>query len=103
MEKGLGEQYHLVISEKAITDIENIYLHSLQHHGEPTANNYLDTLDNKLKSLITNPKAGQDFSWIKVGTRRLIFNQHVIYYSINHLTIRILRVLHQRQDPANKL
>lgn len=103
MEKSQGDALYLTISEHAITDIEDILIYSLQNHGETTASRYIASLDTKLKSLLNNPTSGQNFNWLKQDVRRLTYKQHNIYYMLKASEIKILRVLHQRQDPADKL
>ncbi|HCH24175.1 MAG TPA: hypothetical protein DE179_07750 [Oceanospirillaceae bacterium] len=98
-----GRVTTLEISQQAQNDLEDIYLYSLQEHGELFADNYMGRLDQAIKSLLQHPKQGQNQSIIRTGIRRMVTSHHAIYYRITHDTIRLLRILHQSRDPGRHL
>ncbi len=81
-------------------DLEDIWLYSFETHGECQADKYYDELTQGINSLITNPTLGAACNNIKEDYRRLKINYHVIYYKITPDIITIIRVLHEKMEPA---
>ncbi|MCB1639183.1 MAG: type II toxin-antitoxin system RelE/ParE family toxin, partial [Thiothrix sp.] len=55
-------------------------------------------------TLSDNPKLGRDFSFVKAHARRSNCGHHAVYYQImSKRDVLILRVLHQKMDPARHL
>lgn len=79
-------------------DLINIWLYSLEQWDESTADRYLDLLNRAIEKLRLHPRSGMDCSEIREGYRRLIVQQHRVYYYLTPKSIEIIRVLHQRTD-----
>ena len=89
-----------VLSNDAAQDVTAMYVYSLQQWGESQAEAYIDGLYEQFETLQSHPHAGRDVSLIRANTRRLLYQRHAIYYHVSAKEIRILRILHQRMDPA---
>lgn len=91
------------LTENADLDIIEIYLYSLKTFGIAQTENYIEALHRCLASLAENPFLGRDCSMIKPGVRRFEYAKHSIYYRTDEYDILVLRILHQRMDPARYL
>lgn len=90
------------ISEDAKTDIRKIYIYSYQKFGEEKADEYVDGLDIKLKDL-PGVLVSSDYSFVRDGLKRSNYESHAVYYRIEDSDVIVLRVLHQRMDPARHI
>ena len=95
--------FTLVISMAAKQDLESIYHFSLENWGVHQAEHYLTRFKTKLNELSNNPNIGQKRQDLLTNTRSILVGRHVIFYQISNQTIHILRVLHERQDPTQKI
>jgi toxin ParE1/3/4 len=93
----------LVLAKRAQRDFENIELYTLHRWGPEQTATYLDEIEATFELLRDNPRIGHSRS--ELGSRLLSFSagHHVVYYRIRANTIRIVRILHERADPARHL
>lgn len=92
------------LSAHAEVDFADIYRYSVLTFGEARADVYASDLIEAFGMLGRNPLAGEDVSTFRSETRRLNHDSHAIYYDqINGEVVRILRILHQTQDPLRHL
>ncbi|PWQ96905.1 type II toxin-antitoxin system RelE/ParE family toxin [Leucothrix pacifica] len=90
------------ITEDAKTDIRKIYIYSYENFGEIKADEYVDALDAKLMDL-PNVLSSTDYGFVRDGLMRSNYQSHAIYYRIEASDVIVLRVLHQRMDPARHI
>lgn len=86
----------------AENDLINIWLYSFEQWDESTADRYLDLLNRAIEKLRLHPRSGMDCSEIRKGYRRLIVQQHQVYYYLTQQSVEIVRVLHQRADEGSQ-
>jgi toxin ParE1/3/4 len=91
------------LTREAERDIIDIYLYSLEQFGADQAALYTDNLYGKFATLAENPALGRDFNAIYSGALRSNQESHAIYFKEDEAGILILRVLHQKMDPARHL
>ena len=91
------------LTEDAEQDIIEIYLYALSEFGEAQADRYVTKLYERFEALAAQPLSGADFGAIHPGARRANHESHAVYYRQNGPDILILRILHQRMDPARHL
>lgn len=91
------------LQQKAKADLEDIYEYTYKKWGVKQADQYLDTLDEGIQALISNPKIGKDASTVRLGYRKLQIEHHVVFYKINIKEIRIFRILHQSMDAESHI
>lgn len=90
-------------SALAEEDLIGIWLHGAERWNAAHADRSLDELENGIRRLRENPELGLKRSRVRSGYRVLHVNRHAIYYKFTPTAIRIVRVLHERMDPANHL
>ncbi len=92
------------ISEKADSDLTEIYEYSFKQFGELKADAYLASLEEKFLFLAENPKTGINIDYIRQGYYKCKHISHTIFYIIkNRKTIMIVRVLHSNMDNKTHL
>ena len=91
------------LANEAEADVVDIYRYTFEHFGEAQANTYHDGLNDCFELLADTPLIGRDYSFLRPGLRRYGHASHSVYYRLTDTGIVILRVLHQRMDPARHL
>lgn len=90
-------------SALAELDLIGIWEYSFAEWDAEQADKYLDELDRGIGFLVDNPELGASRDAVRKGYRVLFINSHAIYYTITPSTVFIVRVLHERMDPARHL
>jgi toxin ParE1/3/4 len=88
------------LTHHANADIDAIAEYTLTRHGERQCAVYLDDLETSLQLLARHPDMGRACDEIKPGLRRHEHEHHVVFYMRKPYGIRVLRVLHDRMQPA---
>jgi len=91
------------LTRKADGDIKHIYYYTLTNFGHLQAEKYMEELFNCLTTLANNPFLARDYNIVKRGVRRFEHGSHSIYFRTSDSAVMILRILHQRMDPARHL
>jgi toxin ParE1/3/4 len=92
-----------LLTTEAEADILDIYRYTFENFGEAQADIYHDGLHDCFELLADTPLIGRDYSFLRPGLRRYEHISHSVYYRLTDIGILILRVLHQRMDPARHL
>jgi toxin ParE1/3/4 len=92
----------LVLSPRARQDLVEILRYTAEHWGESQIEVYGRRLDDAIQRISRNPEIGALRHDLDEPYRTVPVGVHVIVYRQNPDRIRILRVLHQRMDPANR-
>jgi toxin ParE1/3/4 len=91
------------LSGPADRDLTSIFVYSIRQFGEPTAISYLTGLHDCFGRLADNRQLGRSIDALRKGYFRFEHASHVIFYRRHERGVRIMRVLHQRQDPDRHL
>lgn len=91
------------LTRDAERDVLDIYLYTLEHFGLAQAESYTSELAARFLMLAAQPSLGRDFGDIHPGVLRANQRSHAIYYRSAADGILILRILHQKRDPARHL
>ncbi len=94
----MNKKLQLVITPKAIKDLEIIYEYTLQQWGFVQADNYQDLLFDSMQFIVRNPETGINYPYKKGNFRKLIPYKHLIFYRIEGRKCIIVRVLHEKMD-----
>ncbi|WP_376696650.1 type II toxin-antitoxin system RelE/ParE family toxin [Wenzhouxiangella sp. EGI_FJ10305] len=90
----------VLLSDKARRDFESILRYTVQQWGRRQMEAYSNTLDAAIHQISRNPEIGILRTDLKQPYRTYPTGVHVIIYRQSSRQIRILRILHQRMDPA---
>lgn len=86
------------ISQKAISDLEEIWLYSCTTWSKEQADRYYELLIHEFEYVAKYPTSGRSVAHIREGYRISIIKSHLIFYRILNSEIEIVRILHQSMD-----
>ncbi|MCD4724732.1 MAG: type II toxin-antitoxin system RelE/ParE family toxin [Bacteroidales bacterium] len=90
------------ISEKAIEDIETIWVFTLQKWSIEQADRYYNLIIDEIEFISKNFMTGKSMEHIKKGYRSSVVKSHLIFYrKSENNQIEIIRILHQSMDIEN--
>jgi toxin ParE1/3/4 len=92
------------ISEKAVEDLENIWLYTLNKWSKEQADRYYRLIINEIEFIAENFMSGKSAENIRKGYRSSVVKSHLIFYKkASNGVVEIIRILHQRMDVKNRL
>jgi len=86
------------IRSLAQSDIESIWLYTLEQWGVEQANTYLEAIIKRFDWLVVNPLLGKNRDDIKKGYYCFPEGMHLVFYVIKDTQIEIIGVPHQSMD-----
>ncbi len=92
------------ISEKAVEDLENIWVYTLEKWSSEQADRYYNLITNEIEFIANNFNTGKAMDHIRKGYRSSIVKSHLIFYRMGQdNVVEIIRILHQEMDVENKI
>ena len=91
------------LSEAADADLLQIAYYTTGQFGPRQAMIYGEGFEQCFELIADNPKVGLAKDGIRLGLRCLNHKSHAIFYIETDQGILIVRILHDRQDPARHL
>jgi toxin ParE1/3/4 len=92
-----------VISKKAIADLEEIWLYTVDIWSIAQADRYYHLIFDEIDFICKNPIAGKPMEHIRKGYRAAKVKFQFIFYKVEKDTVQIIRILHERMDIENRL
>ena len=92
-----------VISKKAIADLQEIWLYTVEKWSAEQADRYYNLIFDEINYICKNINAGKSMEHVRKGYRASKVKSHYIFYRVLNDTIEIIRVLHERMDIENQL
>ena len=92
-----------VISRKAVSDLEEIWLYSVKKWSTEQADRYYNLIFDEINYICKNINAGKSMEHVRKGYRASKVKSHLIFYRVLNDTIEIIRILHERMDIENRL
>jgi len=86
------------LRQKAVADLESIWLYSYQEWGVEQADQYLRSLLSRFSWLSENPRLGKQRTDIKPDYYCFPEGMHLIFYKITGNGIDIIGIPHQNMD-----
>ena len=83
---------------KAEEDLIDIWTYSFEQWGIAQADQYIDRLDNSIKTIAANPDIGTACDYVRKGYRQLHVKKHYIFYRYTADTAFIIRILGNTMD-----
>jgi len=91
------------LTEKAGSDLENIWLYTFQNWSVEQADRYYELIMNDIVFLSGNPSAGSIADHIRKGYRVSRVKSHLIFYKYDpEGFIIVIRILHYSMDIENR-
>ena len=92
-----------VISKKAVSDLEEIWLYTGEKWSKEQADRYYNLIFDEINYICKNVSAGKSIEHVRKGYRASKVKSHLIFYKIVNDTVEIIRILHERMDIENRL
>jgi toxin ParE1/3/4 len=89
----------LVVSDRAETDLREIWLYSFKTWGEAQADRYLGELGAGLRECGAEPERGKCRDGVRPGYWSRLIRRHVAFYTFTENEVLVQRVLHGSMDP----
>jgi toxin ParE1/3/4 len=86
------------IRSLAQSDLESIWLYTLEQWSVDQANTYLDAIIKRFDWLVENPLLGKSRDDIKEGYYYFPEGMHLVFYVIRETRIEIIGIPHQSMD-----
>lgn len=91
------------LTPKAETDLEGIWLYSVEHWGVEQADCYIDDLDGAFQLLAGQPHLCRERREYTPPVRIHHCASHLIIYTTNSQGIEIIRILHEPMEVNEQL
>ena len=92
-----------VISKKAISDLEEIWLYTLETWSLEQADRYYNLIVDEINYICKSKNAGKSMEHVRKGYRASKVKSHIIFYRVINDTIEVIRILHEQMDIENRL
>lgn len=92
------------LTNKAVTDLADIWDYTFDRWSEKQADKYYETLIATCAEIAQNPDAGKKYDGIFSALLGQRINQHIIFYrQIDQDPIEIVRILHGKMDLKSRI
>ena len=92
-----------VISKKAVSDLEEIWLYTVEKWSVEQADRYYNLIFDEIDYICKNSDASKSMEHIRKGYRASKVKFHLIFYKVSNDIVEIVRILHERMDIENRL
>jgi len=92
-----------VISKKAVADLEEIWLYTVEKWSVAQADRYYNLIFDEINFICKNSNSGKSMEHVRKGYRASKVKSHLIFYRVSNNTIEVIRILHERMDIENRL
>ena len=92
-----------VISKKAISDLEEIWLYTVEKWSVDQADRYYNLIFDEIHFICKDINAGKSMEHVRKGYRASKVKSHLIFYRVQNNSVEIIRILHEQMDIANRL
>ena len=92
-----------VISKKAVSDLEEIWLYTVEKWSIDQADRYYNLIFDEIQFICKNVNAGKSMEHVRKGYRASKVKSHLIFYRIQNNIVEVVRILHERMDIENRL
>lgn len=92
-----------VITKKAVSDLEEIWLYTVEKWSVEQADRYYNLIFDEINFICKNSAAGKSMEHVRKGYRASKVKSHLVFYRVLNNTIEVIRILHERMDIENRL
>jgi toxin ParE1/3/4 len=97
------KQQPYVLSKKAISDLEQIWVYTAKKGSIEQADRYYGLIIDEINFLCRNPESGKSIENVRKGYKVSKMKSHVIFYRVKEERIEIIRILHECMDVDTRL
>lgn len=92
-----------IISTKAVSDLEEIWLYTVEKWSVAQADRYYSLVIDEIDHICKNVNTGKSMDHVRKGYRASKIKSHLIFYRVINDTVEIIRILHERMDIDSRL
>jgi toxin ParE1/3/4 len=93
-----------IISEKALEDINNIWIYTAENWTVKQADRYYNLIIDEIEYIVDNLDMARDFGKIRKSYRYSKVKSHLIFFKKDKTNeIEVVRILHERMNIENRL
>ncbi len=92
-----------VITKKAISDLEEIWLYTVEKWSIEQADRYYNLIFDEIDFVCKNPLTTKQMGDIRKNYRAAKVKSHLIFFKVENDIVKIVRILHERMDIKSKL
>jgi toxin ParE1/3/4 len=97
-----NEDRKAALGETAQHDLLNLLAWSIERWGYEQAAEYKALIDATIAHLASFPQLGRSVDHLRKGFHRFHVRPYFIYYTFTNETLRVQRILHERQRVTRK-
>ena len=93
-----------IISEKALEDLNNIWIHTAENWSVKQANRYYNLIVDEIEYVSENFETTKDFGNVRKNYKYSKVKSHLVFYKKTENTeMEIVRILHEKMDIKNRI
>ena len=93
-----------IISEKALEDLNNIWIYTAENWSVEQANRYYNLIVDEIEYVSVNFDETKDFNNIRKNYKFSKVKSHLVFYKKTENTeMEVVRILHERMDLKNRI
>ena len=93
-----------IISEKALEDLNNIWVYTAENWSIEQANRYYNLIIDEIEYVSENFEATKDFGYIRKNYKFSKVKSHLVFYKkTENIEMEVVRILHERMDIKNRI
>lgn len=93
-----------IISEKALEDLNNIWIYTAENWSVEQANRYYNLIVDEIDYVSENFETTKDFSNVRKNYKySKVKSQLVFYKKTENTEMEVVRILHERMDIKNRI
>lgn len=93
-----------IISEKALEDLNSIWLYTAEKWSVEQANRYYNLIMDEIEFAVENFETMKDFGSIRKDYRYSKVKSHLVFYKrVENTEMEVVRILHEKMDIKNRI
>ena len=93
-----------IISEKALEDLNNIWIYTAENWSVKQANRYYNLIVDEIEYVSENFETIKDFGNVRKNYKYSKVKSHLVFYKKTENTeMEIVRILHEKMDIKNRI
>ena len=93
-----------IISEKALEDLNNIWIYTAENWSIEQANRYYNLIVDEIEYAVENFETMKDFGSIRKDYRYSKVKSHLVFCKrVENSVMEVVRILHEKMDIKNRI
>ena len=93
-----------IISEKALEDLNNIWIYTAENWSIEQADRYYNLIFDEIEYIVVNFEIARDFGNVRKSYRCSKVKSHLVFFKKTKSNeIEVIRVLHEKMNIENQL